>query len=50
MTAQHTDFYGTPGEETEGTVYTAAKEIEGQAGRPCRSSVTSATATRWPQQ
>ena len=23
MTAQHTDFYGTPGEETEGTVYTA---------------------------
>ena len=23
MSAQHTDFYGTPGEETEGTVYTA---------------------------
>ena len=23
MTAQHTDYYGTPGEETEGTVYTA---------------------------
>ncbi len=38
-----------PHPKLEGTVYTAAKEIEDAGGRRCRSSATSATGTRWPR-
>ena len=37
-----------PHPKLPGTIYTAAKEIEEVGGRPCRSSATCATATRWP--